>query len=510
MAITLKSVRAWLLFGGCTLTSLVGQTALAQQPDLISIQQQLLAQQEELRSLRAKLNATAGDLSPLPSVGIGEIADYGIEALPVADDKGAKDDKSKKKSAGDRLADIEKTLKKQSDDAKKKKAADAEKPALNVRGKFHTDVAMFDQDPANIATVGDALNGVDFRRARIGVDGKILDIHSWRVEMDFAVTGRPGFTDVFWRVSDLPYVNNAQIGHYKEWFSLEELTGDDATTFMERALPNAFAPSRNWGVSLFDYFEGEEATWAVGAFKERSDAFGDQIGDNGGWAVTSRGTGLLWYDEPSEGRYLMHVGGAFSYRDPDETNPIAFSTNLPEVRMAETGITQAASFLSTGNIIADDAQVYSAEAAWVYGPLSVQGEYIQTEVNRSAASDLSYNGGYLEASYFLTGENRNYNRKNGFFDLQKVYEPFFCVCTPNGICKGSGAWQVAGRVSYIDLDDGGVGASRGNQTDYTAGLNWYLNTNIRVLFNYIHADLDRAVQGESEADVFAMRFDVHF
>ena len=100
--------------------------------------------------------------------------------------------------------------------------------------------------------------------------------------------GRPSFTDVYWGISDLPYVNNFRAGHYKESFSLEELTSSNYITFMERSLPNAFAPARNWGVSTFDYFEGEWGTWALGAFRPGTDDFGDDIGDSGEWAATGR------------------------------------------------------------------------------------------------------------------------------------------------------------------------------------------------------------------------------
>ena len=54
----------------------------------------------------------------------------------------------------------------------------------------------------------------------------------------------------------------------------------------------------------------------------------------------------------------------------------------------------------------------------------------------------SFWGGYIEAGYFLTGETRGY--KNGTWDRTKVLKPF---------SKGGwGAFQVNGRVDYLDLD----------------------------------------------------------
>jgi phosphate-selective porin OprO/OprP len=57
------------------------------------------------------------------------------------------------------------------------------------------------------------------------------------------------------------------------------------------------------------------------------------------------------------------------------------------------------------------------ELAVVYGPLSFQGEYIRTEVDRDLGGDLDFDGYYAYASWFLTGESRNYRPGKGIFDL---------------------------------------------------------------------------------------------
>ena len=92
----------------------------------------------------------------------------------------------------------------------------------------------FDQEPASVALNGDIQDGVDFRRARIGVEGTILEVTNYRIEMDFAASGRPIVHRRLLGVSELPYINNIRAGHYKEWYSLEELTSSNYITFMER------------------------------------------------------------------------------------------------------------------------------------------------------------------------------------------------------------------------------------------------------------------------------------
>ncbi len=48
-----------------------------------------------------------------------------------------------------------------------------------------------------------------------------------------------------------------------------------------------------------------------------------------------------------------------------------------------------------------------------------------------------------------------------------------------------GAWEVASRWSYVDLNDGLV--QGGRVQNLTQGVNWYLNPYCKWVFNYIHS-----------------------
>ena len=54
----------------------------------------------------------------------------------------------------------------------------------------------------------------------------------------------------------------------------------------------------------------------------------------------------------------------------------------------------------------------------------------------------------------------------------------------------------------------------GRQTVYTAGLNWYVNRNVRFMFDYLHGDVARQISAinagdtGSKFDAFAMRTQV--
>jgi phosphate-selective porin OprO/OprP len=408
---------------------------------------------------------------------------------------------SPNKTMPERVDELERELQKMKDAEKKKKDEDAKRPSIKVRGRIQTDAAMFSQDPASRAAVGDLEDGSDYRRARLGAQGQAFQVTEYMFEMDFA-GGDIRFTDVFVQVIELPILGSARAGHYYEPFSLEQLTSDNYITFLERSLANSLSTDRNWGLASFNHNEEETVTWGYGVFRTGSDDAGEDVGDDGERSVTARMTWLPYYDEPSEGRYLWHFGGAYSFRDADE-DLVRFAER-PEVRMSAEGEGSVPPFVDTGSIPAHSYDLYGAEAAWVNGPLSVQSELIATRVDAVAGDPLFFYGAYGFVSYFLTGESRPYRRTDGTIDRVNPYGNFFCVRTGEGICKGPGAWEAVARLSYLDFDDGLV--TGGQLLDTTLGLNWYLNTYVRVQFNYIHAELDRLPFGETSADIFAVRF----
>jgi phosphate-selective porin OprO/OprP len=129
-------------------------------------------------------------------------------------------------------------------------------------------------------------------------------------------------------------------------------------------------------------------------------------------------------------------------------------------------------------------------------------------VDRSVGTNLSFDGVYVFASWFLTGENRQYNRPMATFDRIKVNRDFFRVRDCDGcVHTGPGAWELAYRFSYLDLDDADI--TGGNVTDHTIGLNWYLNPYTRLMFNYVNSDTRRnGIDGN--ISIFEMRAQIDF
>ncbi len=346
-------------------------------------------------------------------------------------------------------------------------------PTFEVGGVLNFDMAFFGQDATNFNTVGDIQDGVEIRRAGLHVHGEVSKVIEYHFAFDIAgavdeglnngrTRGEVVFSTNYLQVHDLPYLGHVRVGHLTEPFSLERLTSSRYIPFMERGLVCALTPGKNLGAMVYNHTEGERLAWQLGCFRTHfSSRYGVGTGDEGGWSFTGRATCLPWYDEASDGRGLFHLGAAVSYRDPEDDG-FRFRRR-PEADLAPY-------FVNTDVI--DDASgltLLGAEMACAYGPFLLQSEFIQTFVARSGGPDLEYHGVYVYASWFLTGEHRSYYTTWGKFGRAEPFVEFFRVRTENSrIVTGKGAWELAARWSYLDLNDGDV--LGGRLSDTTLGI----------------------------------------
>jgi len=363
-----------------------------------------------------------------------------------------------------------------------------------IGGRMQYDIASGIEDSSVKSIAGDTPLSTEFRRARLYTSGEInqgVPVH-YILQLDFA-GGDTKFTDVYLGLRQIPFVGTLQLGQMYEPFSLEQNTSDNYVTFLERAAPiEAFSPSRNVGGLVINDLFNERMTYSVGVFADDDNDKADGDAFESNVRFTGRLTGLPWYDEASGGRRYLHLGVGGSIINP-QNDTVRFRTR-PEAHLAPR-------YVDTGSFSADNAYLANAEALLTLGPLSLQGEYFQTWLDSSVTSDPSFNGFYLFASWFLTGEHRPYKKSNGTIDR---------VHPRNNLSfagKGFGAWELLARISRVDLNDGSV--QGGRLTDYTGGLGWYLNPNTRWLFNYIYADLHRAGQA-GHSHLLETRFQVDF
>jgi phosphate-selective porin OprO/OprP len=356
---------------------------------------------------------------------------------------------------------------------------------FRIGGRLNVDGAFFNPENGVEQDVGEDLNdGVEFRRARLAFSGVIHERFSFEIEFDFA-DGDAAFKDVYIGLLKVPLVGDVLVGHFKEPMGLEQVGSDNWTTFMERStVTDALTPERNTGIAFYNRALDERITWALGAFAKTDDFGNGSFHD--GLHFTGRVTGLPWYEQ--DGRYLLHLG--LSYSHQEQLGAPARFRSRPESHLAPN-------FLDTGEFDAATSNVLGTEAAVVLGSLAFQGEFLQSWLDGVTGSNPQFNGFYVQSSYVLTGEHRLYDKRRGVFLGVKPRADL----TLDGC--GWGAWEAAARYSHTDLDSGAIDG--GELDDFTFGLNWYLNPNVRIMFNYVLADLEDG----GYTNIFQWRFQLN-
>lgn len=160
---------------------------------------------------------------------------------------------------------------------------------------------------------------------------------------------------------------------------------------------------------------------------------------------------------------VIHLGVSAS-RERREGHHARFDaspeTGLTPIHLVDTGVLDGVQHIDRSGL----------EAAWMNGPLLVQGEYLNLRAVRRTAADFDTHGWYVSGSWMLTGESHTY--QNTVFGKPKPLHPW-------------GAIGVGVRYSRIDLDDGDV--TGGIEHDWTIGINWYIGTNFKVQANDVYA-----------------------
>lgn len=400
-------------------------------------------------------------------------------------------------------------------------------PTLALSGVFQADAVSFDQDDASRLAYGGIESGAAFRRARLAAKGAVSDRMDYFMQMDFGFFGRPTFTDLWVDFLDAGPFGTIRVGQWKQPFGLETVSSFRYTTFMERSGTfQAFVPFRHLGIGFYDHSDDLKSTWALSYLRTGQDQFGSSLSTNRGNGLSGRVTHLLYEGETSETDYL-HLGlGYFLNAPPNER--IRFRS-IPEIYVGEFVVPNGEPIGTSGQAVPDVANgtpffvdtgtitqtqivnTFGTESLWVRGPVSLQSETMGSLVDTDSVGSAFLWGTYTQFGWFLTGESRPYDRKGGVVDRVM---PFQSVSRSGGL----GAWEVALRWSYLDLNDGSIVG--GDMQNLTAGLNWYVNPFCKCVFNYIHSwSESRPIRNgnfvgvtpiKSETDAFAMRCQIDF
>jgi len=338
--------------------------------------------------------------------------------------------------------------------------------------------------------------GVEVRRARLYAQGDCLLLLpvSYQLEIGY-IPNELYIEESYLKFKPIPYIGELRIGQYQAPMGLEVVSSTRDISFMEPSAPmQALAPGVNAGMQIGRPVFSERAAWALGLF---SDGVGKDYGDaSRDFArAIARLTALPVYradpEQPGSAR-LLHLGLSAN---------ILYSGDSTVRYQARPESHLAPYVVDTGNIPSEGALVVGAEAAWISGPFSVQGEFLHSFVQQPEGSPLDFEGVYGSVSWFLTGETRPYNRTEGTFARVIPKHDF------SWGKGGWGAWEVAGRVSYVGLNSGDVRGGR--LAMFMAGMNWHLHSHVKWRFDYGFGRVsDHPPEGN--LNIFQTRVEVDF
>jgi phosphate-selective porin OprO/OprP len=393
-----------------------------------------------------------------------------------------------------------------------------------------------------LTQLGNLQDGTFFRRIRPLWDGQAWGFAEWNAILALeqigdssGLNGVPAGNggalinvDELWAgVFGIPYIGRIRAGHLKTPQGLEgnQFSSSRAMTFNENAAyTDAFYTIFGTGVcilnSALDDGNGDRVTWQGMWYRDdflNSGVRGDNTAaffGSGKFCYTGRFTGLVFAD--CQDHHLLHLGASYTWRAAENPQglpglgtigpPTVRFRARPELRDAIGGFGDNVSLpgnsgrlVDTGPTIARAASVVGTELWYIRGPFSVMAEWAfaamedaSVPVRRGTRTvnvneDRNFNGGYVTVSYFLTGETRTYDRtfgREGTFYVERPFTNAFAKSDEDGSWLfGWGAWEIAARYSYINLNDGPING--GIFSGWTVGVNWYLNSNLKVQFEYM-------------------------
>lgn len=388
---------------------------------------------------------------------------------------------------------------------------------LNLRGTPPGNGGIPASGPgAGIGTLDD---GMFFRRVRLRSDGVAYETFEYVAEIDFEQLNFVTFDHMWLGVRD-DYYGALRVGQVKVPQGMEMVGSDYHLTFIERsplfdAFLTLFAPGLYYQNSFLD----QNVLFQTMFHRVQPLQFFTSDFGSGNYGSTSRLVVTPWYE--GDGAGVLALGGSYQFRTGDlgrtlqpggtgstfgDTQNVARFRSRINLRDA-TGIgstnflgSNASRAVDTGFMLTDGIHTVVPELLMNMGPLSIQADAAFTYVENARTlygggglaplqdvGTAMFWGGYVEASYLLTGETRGYDRRNGTYDRVRVREPFFLVKGEDGRTHwGTGAWQVAYRYSFLDLNSKGING--GQLLQHEVALNWFMNDNAKLQFVYLNAE----------------------
>ena len=352
--------------------------------------------------------------------------------------------------------------------------------AIKIGGRVQADYN--DYDGVISAPPGDHGEDAFIRRSRIEVKAHA---HNWDYEFIYNINNGGSVDVVIGTYSGWGKMAELTLGQQKEHFGMDDTGSSKWITAIERSMAaDAFDTGHSLGARL--HGANDSITYSLGAFKN-----GFESGNND---VDRSVTGRIVLRPLMDDTHLIHLGLGVT----DRTGvPAAYSTRLGARGGQDGGgVSRIRARISGAS---GDRNDYNFEAAARFGALHMMAEYFTGDIDvDNTPYSIDADGYYAQVGYVLSGEHRDYKIDSGTFEAVKP-------------THAGGAWEVFARYDHLDVSNPSPIAVSGEKADScTLGVNWYVNSMVRLSADYVHVNTDGAINGEDEGDAVLARLQVAF
>ncbi len=273
--------------------------------------------------------------------------------------------------------------------------------------------------------------------------------------------------------------------------SLERLVSFSALPMIERGYASELAPNRVLGVQGFGSLAAGKVQYALGVFNGGPDGRNDASIDGDSHVDIQ---GRLFF-EPWRGDASALAGLGFGLAATLGDRDGSGNNFLPRYRTPGQDV-----FFSHRNGVEahGDHARWSPQLYWYHRSFGLLAEHIVSRQNLRLASDpasktrLEHSAWSVTGSWVLTGEKASY---------RGIGDP----SSPFVVGGGNwGAFELVGRLGELDVDDDAfpllanpdTAASRARS--WGLGLNWYLNSNVKLQFDHQRTHFDGGASGGAD------------
>ena len=340
-------------------------------------------------------------------------------------------------------------------------------PTVALHGRVQYDFEFLQKKFSADSTTH--VNGSEFRRVYLSASGKISKNIKYKAQFEFA-GAKIGYRDVYIKFTNLAGIGgNLTFGSFGEATGLEMATSSKYISFFERAMLTSTQNFR----------------WNSGFMYDNFGLFGDKLGLQLSYAFNGNQHGGFKDSEINEGGHIVARLTSPVIFDKANHKLVHLGINFENRKRSKNPADYTLKFRTENHMWPDKVALrftdlekqtdIGFELATDFGPFSFQGEY---EIANYITTPKTYqvNGYYAAISYFLTGDHRAY--KHGAYG--RVH-PKKNVSFKD---KEFGAVELVARYSVEDFSDVVNSEINNKVANIDLGLNWYLNSHTRVMYNF--------------------------